>query len=266
MSAAPFASGVYEGAVTHTRLKPVRHRLAYRVFSLLIDLDELPALDARLKRFSANRLNLFSVHEKDHGPKPRPAGEFPGVKAWIEGVLAEAGVPTGGPVRMLCYPRILGYVFNPITTYFCHDAGGRLSAVLYEVSNTFGGRHAYLIDAGEAEDGLLRHEADKRLHVSPFMEMETRYHFRIRPPELEAGGRALLAIRQTDAEGAILNAVFAGERRELTDPELMRLFRAHPLMTLKIIGAIHWEAWKLWRKGLKVLAGKTPAEPVTRVG
>ena len=262
---APLNSGVYEGVVVHTRLKPVRHRLRYNVFSLLLDLDELARLDQGLKRFSVGRFNLFGFREADHGPKPREAGGFPGLKPWVEGVLKEAGIAHGGRVLLLCYPRILGYVFNPLSVFFCHDAEERLTAVIYEVSNTFGGRHSYVIPVRAVEGGVVRQEADKKLEVSPFMEMDQRYHFRIRPPGLDEGGAVMIGIHQTDEAGPILNAVFSGERREITDAELARLARAHPLMTLKIMGAIHWEAWKLWRKGLRLVSGDVPKEPITVV-
>lgn len=140
-------SAIYVGRVTHARHRPRRHRFAYGVFSFLIDLDELPRLDRDCRLFSHNRFNLFSFHDRDHGP-----GDGTPLRDWVAACLAEAGMDlAGGPVRLLCYPRILGYVFNPITVYYCHDPAGRLGAMLYEVSNTFGESHTYVIPA--TEDG-----------------------------------------------------------------------------------------------------------------
>lgn len=249
-------SALYPGRVTHRRLRPVAHRLEYKVFSLLIDVDEIGALDRRLKRFSYNRFNLYSIYDRDFGARDgRPIANY------VRGVLRAADLSADGRIRALCYPRILGYVFNPLTVYFCEDRAGRLAAILYEVSNTFGGRHSYLIPV-EGDADPVRQSAAKRFHVSPFMEMDMRYHFRISPP----AATVAVAIRQTDAEGPVLNAAFLGERRTLSDAELMRCFRAYPLMTLKVIAGIHWEAARLIAKGLKLRKGaRAPDGPVTVV-
>ena len=250
-----FASALYFGRVMHRRLKPVAHRLEYKVFSMLIDLDEIDALDRALRWFSRGRFNLFSFHDRDFG-----SGEGD-LAASVRATLAAAGVDGGGPVRLLFYPRILGYAFNPLAVFYCHDAAGRLSAILYEVRNTFGGKHAYLIPVeGDAE--IVRQAADKNFHVSPFMEMATRYHFRLSRP----GEAIAVVIRQTDAEGAVLNAAFTGERRALDDAALIAAFFRYPLMTVKVIAGIHFEALRLLAKGMKLRAGgPDPAEPVTVV-
>lgn len=238
-----FVSGLYEGTVVHSRLKPARHRFAYRVFSLLIDLDELPALDHALRLFAHNRFGLTGFHDADHGPPGTPM-----TRAWIDARLAEAGLPAGGPVRVLCFPRVLGYVFNPLSVWFCHAPDGSLAAILHEVSNTFGQRHYYLMPASVGADGLVRQSCDKDFYVSPFMDMATTYHFRIRPP----ADTVSVAIHQTDADGAVLHASLAGRRVELSDRALASAWLRHPLMTLKIIAGIHWEALRLWRKGIGI--------------
>jgi hypothetical protein len=245
------ASGLYCGLVSHARVKPRKHRLAYRVFMLLIDLDELA--DLKLKTLGIGRFNLF-------GFDPRRFGDDSGrpLKAQVEAALAEAGLPTGGPVRMLAMPQILGRAFNPLTVYFCHAPNRTLSAILYEVNNTFGERHSYLIPAPNA--ALIEQGCGKAFYVSPFMDMDLTYAFRILRPE----ERVLVAVDTSDAEGLVLAASFAGERRELTDRELLRAWLTHPWMTLGVVAAIHVEALQIWLKGEKVRARPTkPARPVT---
>ncbi|WP_026379154.1 DUF1365 domain-containing protein [Afifella pfennigii] len=236
------ASAFYAGTVVHTRLKPRRHRLSYRVFSLLVDLDELPALDKKLRLFGHDRRAVFSFFEADHGD-----GQPGRLKAWVRERLEEADIETGGPVRVLVYPRLFGYVFNPLTVYFCHAASGRLAGILYEVSNTFGERRTYVIPvAGEGR--TVEQACDKLLYVSPFIPMECRYRFTVEPP----GERVSVRIGEEDEEGPLLVAAFTGARRPLSDAVLARALIAYPLMTLKVIGAIHFEALRLWWKGVPV--------------
>jgi uncharacterized protein len=222
-------SAIYEGHVTHTRISPRRHSFDYRVFSLLLDLDELDTLDLRL--FARNRAALASFHDRDHGDG-RPLHD------WAKTKLAEAGLAADGPIRLLCYPRLLGYVFNPLSVWFCHDADGTLAATIYEVHNTFGERHSYVLKAGQAQ------ECDKAFYVSPFLSLDCRYNFRITPP----GEDVLIAIRESEGGAPVLNAAFSGRRKELTDANLASAVLRHPLMTLKIVAAIHFEALRLWLK------------------
>jgi len=239
-------SSLYAGKVVHTRLKPRRHRLSYRVFSLLLDLDELPELDRRLRLFGHNRRAPVSFLDRDHGE-----GRVGSLREWVDARLAEAGIEGGGPVRLLAYPRLFGYVFNPLTVYFCHAASGRLSGILYEVSNTFGEKRTYVIPVVEdegSEGGMIEQECDKLLYVSPFVPMECHYRFRVEPP----GERVMIRIGEEDREGPLLVAAFSGTRRPLTDAVLARVLFGYPLMTLKVIGAIHFEALRLWWKGVPV--------------
>lgn len=249
------ASGLYCGVVSHARLKPRSHRLAYRIFMLLLDLDELDRLDGALRLFAHRGFALTSFHQADHlGGSGRP------LKAQVEAHLAQAGIAHGGAVQVLCMPRVLGGVFNPLSVYFCHAADGQLSAILYEVRNTFGERHCYLIDAPGG--GSVRQACDKGFYVSPFMDMDLAYGFRISPPD-EA---VQVGVDVHDAEGLVMRAVFAGERRELTDAALLRAWLTHPLMTLGVMAAIHWEALKIWRKGGRLRPRPAaPAMPVTVV-
>lgn len=249
------ASGLYPGVVTHARVKPRAHRLRYRIFMLLLDLDELEQLGERLKLFRAHRFGLMSFHQADHlDGTDRP------LKPRIEAQLAAAGLAHGGPVRMLAMPRILGGVFNPLTVYFCHGADGALSAILYEVTNTFGERHSYLIPAEGGEPVVQA--CGKGFYVSPFMDMDLDYVFRITPP----GERVSVAVNVRDAEGQVLAAAFAGRRVELTDRALARAWLTHPLMTVGVMAAIHWEALFIWLKGGALRRRpKAPDRPVTVV-
>ncbi len=249
------ASGLYPGVVTHTRMKPRRHALRYRIFMLLLDLDELADLDRGLKLFSLRRLNLVGIDPRRHGD-----GSATPLKAQVEAQLAAAGVAHGGPVRLLAMPRILGMGFNPLTVYFCHAADGALSAILYEVNNTFGERHSYLIPAEAAP--IVKQACEKGFYVSPFMDMALSYAFRVRPP----GQQVQVLVDVDDAEGRVLATGFAGEREDLTDRNLLRAWLRHPWMTVGVLGAIHWEALFIWLKGEKIRQRpQKPAWPVTVV-
>jgi DUF1365 family protein len=235
-------SGVYEGTVYHKRLRPKLHAFRYRVFSLLLDLDELPALHRRLRLFSHNRWNLFSFLDRDHGID-RP----PSLRAWVEARLAGAGIAIpGGRITLLCYPRILGYVFNPLSVYFCHRAEGELAAVIYEVSNTFGERHAYVLPDPGDRAGAVRQDCRKAFYVSPFNDVSGAYQFQVRPP----AERVSIHIDQHDSGGKLFHAGFTGLRSGLSDRALLALALRYPLMTLKVIAAIHWEAFRLLIKGV----------------
>lgn len=251
-------SALYAGAVVHARLRPVRHRLRYRMLFMLLDLDELPALDRRLTLFGYNRRGLLSFHDADHGD-----GSPGTLRAHVEGHLRQAGIdPTGGRISVLCMPRVLGMVFNPISVFLCRDGDDALRAVLYEVNNTFGQRHAYLVPVEGPVDSIVRQRCDKRFFVSPFMEMRLSYAFRLTLP----GDKVSLAIDAHDAAGPILCAAFTGRRRQLDDRALLIAFLGKPLQALRVVGGIHWEALKLWAKGLRLHTRPAPpADPVTIV-
>jgi DUF1365 family protein len=239
------AASLYFGEVMHARLKPVGHRFHYRVMSLLIDLDRLEAADRRSPLFGVNRAALYSFNEADHGHRDgSPLRTYAQLRATEHGIDL-----TGGRVLLLCYPRLLGYTFNPLSVYFCYRADGELSLVIYEVRNTFGDIHAYAlpVNPGEMSDGRIRQEQDKLFYVSPFVEMAMRYHFRVLPP----GETVKLRILETDSEGPLLAATFNGHRRALDTLALLRSCFALPVVTVKIIAAIHWEALRLWLKGVR---------------
>ena len=236
-----FASGLYVGVVTHARLKPRKHALRYSIFMLLLDLDELEVLDRHLKLFSLKRFNLVSFDPNAHGD-----GSDTPLKAQVEAQLAAAGIAHGGPVRMLAMPRILGMGFNPITVFFCHRPDGALSAILYEVNNTFGERHSYLIPADDAP--VVKQACEKGFYVLPFMDMDLSYAFRVRPP----GDQVQVLVDVDDAEGRVLATGFVATRQDLTDRALFGAWLSHPLMTVGVVAAIHWEALLIWLKGVKV--------------
>jgi hypothetical protein len=244
-------SALYTGTVAHRRLRPKPHRLRYRIFSLLLDLDEIQALSKRLRLFSHRRFNLFSFDERDHAD-----GSGGSLRDWAEVHLAGAGIALeGGPIRLLAMPRVLGYGFNPISVWFCYHRDGRLLALLHEVHNTFGERHTYLIPvaAGDSPDDI-RQTCAKMLHVSPFMAMDMRYEFRIHTPD----ERLSLVIRGGDAQGPMIVAAFTARRQNLTDAALLLAFVRTPLLTLKVVGGIHWEALRLWIKGLRLYRHPMP--------
>ena len=231
-------SGIYCGSVMHRRVRPKRHHLRYDVFYLLLDLDEMPGLGLRL--IGVERRAPFSFRAGDHGDG---GGDL---KSWVLGQLRKAGIATPiHRIEIMCLPRIFGFVFNPISVYFCYDEAGAIAATLYEVNNTFGGRHAYALPAHARGDKLFQ-RCDKRLYVSPFNDVSGGYRFALRLP----GEKIALSIDQHDADGHVLQAAFAGRRREISDAALARLLLLYPLLTLKVVAGIHWEALKLWVKGV----------------
>ena len=253
MAAPPDASALYVGRVIHERMHGIRHRLAYRVYMLLLDLDHIE--DRRPGLLGRARFGLMSWRAADHGDRSGRS-----LRGQVETHLAEAGIDiAGGPIRLLTMPRILGYGFNPLSVFFCHRPDGELAAILYEVTNTFRERHSYLI-ATPPTDGPVRQSADKVFFVSPLMDMDLTYDFTVRPPGEAVG--VTIAVRRSQTP--ILTASFAGERRPLTNGALIRAFVTHPLLTWKVMWGIHWEAAVSLFKGAKYRSrGAPPARPVT---
>jgi DUF1365 family protein len=252
------ASGLYTGVVAHTRFRPRLHRLRYRIFMVLLDLDDAAHMAKGLKLFGVNRPALLSFHDRDHldgGPGA--------LKAKVRDQLVEAGLDCAdGPVRLLCMPRMLGFVFNPISVYFCHRPDESLGAILYEVNNTFGQRHCYLIPVQDGQARPIDQRCAKRFFVSPFMQMDMAYRFRVTPP----GETTAVVIDGADADGPLIAASFVGARGELTDGRILKAVLTHPLLTLMVVAAIHWEAVKLLLKGLRLKPRPAaPADPVTVV-
>jgi DUF1365 family protein len=249
---------LYPGKVMHARLMPFGHRFTYRVFSLLIDLDRLGEANALSRLFSVNRRNLVSFHEADHIDGKSDAS---GLRAYAESLVEGAGLPRPARIQLLAYPRILGYVFNPLSVYYCYGRNGDLAALIYEVRNTFGERHTYVcpVEPGQTSEAGIRQERTKIFYVSPFIDLGARYHFRMLPP----GDTVRLRILETEGGQPLLSATFAGDARPLKTTVLASLLARLPLMTLKVVAGIHWEALKLWLKGAKFHSRRKPPATVS---
>lgn len=263
----PERSSAYACTVRHERLTPRRHGFSYRLFYLAIDLDELPALHRRLRLFSVNRANLFSLRERDYLPIGDPAhhatqppislpGESTSLKARALAFCAARGIELEPDARvtLVTLPRILGYQFNPVSFYFCHDRTGAPRAAIVEVTNTFREVKAYFVPP--AIDGVYRLRTPKEFYVSPFSHVGVAFDFTLREPD------AVLAIRidDYDAGALTLHAGLTGRRVPLTDARLAWFFVRYPLLTLKVTSSIHWEAFRLWRKNVPFFRKKADAE------
>ena len=239
-------SSIYNGTVIHKRFKPKIHSFKYRVFSLLIDLSELGTLEKKISFFSYNSFNLVSFFDKDHGNRDGSS-----LIEWVKKNLKENKISFDDiDIRLLCYPRILGYVFNPLSVFYVYEKNGNLISILYEVKNTFGEQHTYIFKV--ENKNFLQHNCTKKFHVSPFIEMNCNYFFRI----LKPGDKISVIIDQYQFDEKILYASQDGKRADFTSIELIKSYLKHPLMTFKIISAIHFEAFKLWAKGIRFIKKK----------
>jgi uncharacterized protein len=248
-------SALYDGVVVHRRLRPIRHELRYRVFSLMVDCAEIPALSRKFRLLSYNRFNLFSLHDSDHG-------DGTPLSNYLAGIAQASGCEDVKRFLMLTYPRVLGYVFNPITVYFGLDDAGETKLLIYEVNNTFGERKTYVIPAGADSGGAIDQSCRKELFVSPFNAVEGRYDFHLTP----IGETLAVTVSLSGGEGRVMTAYFSGRRVELSDASLLRSVARTGWMTGKVMVAIHFEAMKLWLKGLRLVKRPPPpAAPVTYV-
>jgi DUF1365 family protein len=240
---------IYFTKVMHRRMFPVRYHFDYRVFSLLLDID---ALDRLPSLIAPGGFHFFRFQSKDHGPRDGSA-----LRPWAERLLRERGIELdGGRIRLFCFPRVLGYGFNPLSLWYCEHRDGTLRAVIAEVSNTFGEHHCYLLaNAGQPIDWPLRDSADKCFHVSPLMDLQGSYRFRLSRPDTHIA----VLIRQFDAQGRLkLVATQSGRGEPLTNGALWRAFRSMPLMTFKVMAAIHWQALKIWLAGARYFPKPEP--------
>ena len=234
------SSALYVSQVAHARQQPVEYRFAYRTFSIKVDIDCIEREAQQLRWLSVNRFNLVSLNYKDHGPRDGTPW-----RQWIDGFLAQYDVARPARVELVCYPRILGYSFNPLSMWYAYDADEQLLAIIAEVSNTFGQWHHYVLKVGQPTQPTIRAQAEKIFHVSPFIDMDARYHFRFGVPVQ----KYFTSIRETREDVEFFTASEAGQRRELTDRQLLKNVGFAPLSMLKVIGLIHWWALKIFIKG-----------------
>lgn len=254
----PTASGLYEGRVLHERLRPRAHRFVYRLFYFAFELDELPALDRRLGLFSVNGPNVFSLRENDFlpthtprhnatAPMPAPAGAG-SLKARVVAFCAAHGVDLGRDprIRLVTLPRVFGYRFNPVSFYFCSDRAGAPACAIAEVTNTFAEVKPYFIPlaAGEAGVGRFARRTPKHFYVSPFSALDLAFDFALRQP----GEKLAVRIDGFEGETRILHTTLTGAHRTLTNRRLAWYLVKYPLITLRIITLIHWQAFRLWLK------------------
>ncbi|MGB5832849.1 MAG: DUF1365 domain-containing protein [Thiohalocapsa sp.] len=240
---------VFFTRVMHKRIFPVQYRFEYRVFSLLLDVDALHRLP---RLISGARFNLFRFEPRDHGQRDGSP-----LRPWAERMLRERGIElAGGRIRLLCFPRVLGFGFNPLSLWYCEHRDGRLRAVIAEVNNTFGEHHFYLLaNAGNPIDWPMRGAATKCFHVSPLMDMRGDYQFRLSRPD----DHLAVLIRQYDEHGRLkLVATQTGHGEPMTNRSLWRAFLRTPLMTLKVMTAIHWQALKIWLRGARYFPKPEP--------
>jgi len=242
-----FSSCIYSGLIIHKRFKPKKHFFSYKIFSLLIDLNEIEDLEKRINFFSHNKFNILSFYNIDHGPRDGSS-----LTKWVKKNLIKAKININEvQIKLLCFPRFFGYVFNPLSIFYCYDKHEQLRAVLYEVKNTFNEQHTYVFRSKRSSKIIL-HKCNKKFYVSPFIEMKTFYNFRL----LKPGKSINIQIKQTDSRGLLLLAQQMGKKINLNSKSLFYQFLKHPLMSFKIIVAIHFEAFRLWSKGIKLVKKK----------
>jgi len=252
MTKADLVSSIYCGDVVHQRFAPKQHRLHYQIFQVLLDLDHLKDDLSRLRLFSHNRFNLFGFYDRDHGPDQSDSGSAPLRERMIRLFSQNGLYQTGDRLFLLAMPRVLGFVFNPISLYFLQDSKGWVKAVVYEVNNTFGDRHSYVLPV-HGTGSRIRQESSKRLHVSPFMDMDLGYQFDLTAPEDQFSLK--IDLNRTEEDRSVTRMLFAGfqaKRFRLTDRKFLQLFLSMPLMTLGVVAGIHWEALCLFLKGLRL--------------
>lgn len=245
------------GVVRHDRLRPARNAFSYGVFTLMLPLRSIGDAPLNTKLCSRNRFNLLSFHDRDHGDGQTP------LLRWIDELLAAEGVrDADGEVWLQTFPRVLGYVFNPVSFWFCHRRDGSLRAIVCEVNNTFGERHFYLLDQGRTLRWGELLSARKVFHVSPFCDVEGGYQFRfmrtIQQRDDQAVERVVARIDYHDNQGPLLLTSVSGALKPLTDASALLACVRHPLMTFGVIARIHWQALRLFAKRVPFFSKPMP--------
>jgi uncharacterized protein len=230
---------IVEGEVMHRRTRPTEHAFTYPAFCLRLPLSQLSALPEA--GIACNRRGLVSFHERDHGPRTGAP-----LATWMRDLLAREGIVADGEIVLHAFPRMLGYVFNPVSFWVCHDAGGGVAAVLVEVNNTFGETHHYLLahPHGEPLRSGETLTARKVFHVSPFCDVNGHYTFRFN----FGADRWLARIDYFDGDGdtALLETHVSGRVQALTPSLARRLIWRYRWFTLAVVARIHWHAARLW--------------------
>lgn len=263
MTAIDNRAALCTGTVRHIRLRPARHAFSYAVYQLRLPLRALARKPLANVILSHNRFNLLSFHDADHGDGSTPALE------WIERLLRREGIDdAAGEIWLQTFPRVLGYVFNPVSFWFCEREDGALRAIVCEVNNTFGERHCYLLantDGTPLQWGT-KLAARKVFHVSPFCRVEGRYRFRFeRETQADGALHHLARIDYDDADGPLLLTSIGGSCAPLGTASLLSMFVRLPLMTAAVWLRIHWHALRLWRKRVPFFSKPLPpAQEVSR--
>jgi len=230
---------IYKGFVSHRRFKPLRHYFSYKTFSILFDLTELEDLHKKISIFSFNKFNIFSFYNKDHGSR-----DGNDLTEWVKINLKKYNLNFNvSKIKLLCFPRVFGYVFNPLSIFYCYD-GNVLKVILYEVKNTFNEQHTYIFPVNNSSK-IITQQCNKKFYVSPFIKMDTFYNFRLTEPDESIR----ILIKQTDKIGKVLVACQVGKKQIMSLKQLVINFFIHPMMTFKIMVSIHYEALRLWKKG-----------------
>ena len=235
------AFSLYRSTVMHRRYFPQTYKFNYKVFSFLIDIDRVKEKN-KPGLISFNRFNLFSIHTKDHGARDGTSW-----RVWVDSLLDKENLSQAkASIKLLCFPHILGYAFNPISLWYCYGDDHKLYAIICEVSNTFGEHHHYLLhNNGQPYGEEILAQKNKNFHVSPFINMHAEYRFKFDQPDDELK----IIINEYQDQNLMLTATQIGKKIPLTNKNLLKQFFSLPLMTMKIMLMIHWQALKIWLRG-----------------